>query len=177
MPDGPKNPAEELQKAVAELADFPQRPEAAWVSKVSAAPTEVIVGAILHWAGQTGVIGGPDPQASRREAAQAILQARLSAQMQDATTRLRETIDAYQRVSGTQTAWLLRLTWLIAVLAAAALVAAFIQSWIELSGATEKARATHYQIVHLRDSQVARLDTRTGKIDICVNAGGTIVCD
>jgi hypothetical protein len=127
-PDGPKNPSDELlQKAIEELAAFPPSPAAVWVAKVSAAPTDVIVGAILHWVGQTGLGSGPDPQASRREAAQAILQARLSGQMEDATTRLRETIDAYQRVSSRQTTWMLGLTWLIAVLTVVMLAAAVVQ--------------------------------------------------
>jgi hypothetical protein len=54
--------------------------------------------------------------ASRRQAAHAILQARLSAQSTKAAEDLRGTIDTYQRESSRQTNWLLRLTWAIAIL-------------------------------------------------------------
>jgi hypothetical protein len=59
-----------------------------------------------------------DPTARLREAAQAILQARLSEQALNSTAQLRKTIDDYQKESGRQTKMLLWLTWVIAALTA-----------------------------------------------------------
>jgi hypothetical protein len=70
-----------LQTAITELVEFPYQPDtAAWVTKVSNAPTEVIAVAIARWVilgGVTYVAG--DPMAPRREAAMAILHARFAA--------------------------------------------------------------------------------------------------
>jgi hypothetical protein len=102
--------AKDLQTAIAELAALDYKPDTAgWVSKVSSAPTAVVAGAIVLWVAG----GGPsslngDPMAPRREAATAILQARFSAE------------------SARQTKWLLRLTWVIAILTAVMLYAVFV---------------------------------------------------
>jgi hypothetical protein len=122
--------AEELQMSISELSEFRASPEAAWVAKVNAAPTEVVAGAILHWFGHTGVTLGPDPEASHREAAQALLQARFSKQVSDATVKLHTSIDAFQQETSDQTAWMLRLTWAIAVLTAIMAVGLAAQIWI-----------------------------------------------
>jgi hypothetical protein len=87
---------------------------AAWVTKVSGAPTEVIAGAIAMWVPRPvsqgpgeGVmyVGANEYLAPRREAAMAILQAR------------------FAKAAGRQTRWLIGLTWVIAALT---LVLAFI---------------------------------------------------
>jgi hypothetical protein len=118
---------EELQKSIIQLAEFPPTPEADWVAKINASPTEVIVGAILQWVGRVGVTMGPDPLSSRREAAQALLHARLSTQISDAATRLHATIGTYQQQSTRQTESMLRLTWVIAVLTGIMLFAVVVQ--------------------------------------------------
>jgi hypothetical protein len=102
-----------LQSAITELVNFPYQPDtAAWVTKVSIAPTEVIAGAIAMWVpgdGSAGVYVGTDTVAPRREAAIAILQARFADQ------------------SARQTKWILRLTWAIAVLTLVMLGAVVVQ--------------------------------------------------
>jgi hypothetical protein len=109
----------ELQATIEALSAFPYRPAAEWVAKVQGSPTEVIAGAILTWEYRSGSsIGSGDLLAPRREAAQAILQARLAEQALNATTQLRNTIDSYQRRSERQTTAIVWLTWVIAVLTA-----------------------------------------------------------
>ena len=100
-----------LQAAIAELVAFDYKPNtAAWVAKVSGAPTEVIAGAIVMWGtGGNAMLGAPDPAAPRREAAMAILQARFATE------------------SGRQTRQLIWLTWVIAVLTAVMLAAVVAQ--------------------------------------------------
>jgi hypothetical protein len=47
--------------------------------------------------------------------------------MAGATTRLHASLDAYQRESGMQTTWMVRLTWVITVLTAIMLLAVVVQ--------------------------------------------------
>ena len=120
---------EELQRAISELSEgvvsAGPKPDAQWVECLMAAPNEVIIGAIAQWVGHTGVTQGPDPLASRRDAAQALLQARLSTELSFELERLRNSIDEFARKSGTQTRLLIVLAVVIAILTGATLVAAF----------------------------------------------------
>ena len=108
-----------LQGEITALADFPDKPASDWVARVQSSPVEVIAGAILTWLPPQGItmVNG-DPMAPRREAAQAILQARLSERAINSTAQLRITIDEYQRKSGRQTTAMLILTVVIALLTA-----------------------------------------------------------
>jgi hypothetical protein len=100
-------PTDPLQEAITELATFPDQPQAAWITKVSSAPTEVIAGAMVYWGPSgSGAYVTADPLAPRRQAAMAILQARFSAE------------------AGKQTRQLIYLTWVIAALTAVMLVTA-----------------------------------------------------
>lgn len=123
--------AEELQRSIVSLANqIDKEPsqrgkEAALIATLQEAPTEVIAGVILYWSGYGGFIGGPDPHASRREAAQAILNARSLREMLAVTQQLHETTEAYRRESGRQ-------TWVIALLTLMMLVAALAQILIAL---------------------------------------------
>lgn len=132
----------ELQSAIIELAEFSPSPEAEWVAKVDAAPVPVVVGAISHWRRGSGVSGGSDPQASRREAALALLHARLSNQTVAATSALHTSISAYQEVSGRQAARMLGLTWAIAVLTFIMLAGLGVQICIALRPPASGAPAT-----------------------------------
>jgi hypothetical protein len=126
---------EALQQSIDELANFPPKPAAAWIAKVEAAPSDVIIGAILLWVGHGSMSAGvPDTLAPRREAAQALLQARLSSQIADAATRLHTTIDSYQQESSRQTNSMLLLTKVIAWLTAIMLVAVVVQIVMALRG-------------------------------------------
>ena len=120
---------EELQKAISELSEGVvspgPKPNPQWVERLMAAPNEAIIGAIAQWVGHTGVTQGPDPLASRRDAAQALLQARLSTQLSFELERLRNSIDEFARKSSRQTRWLIWLTVGIAILTGATLVVAF----------------------------------------------------
>jgi len=104
--------------AIDALANFPTSSPAAWVAKVQAAATPVIAGALIRWTSHMGVTGGPDGNAFKREAAQAVLQARLSDHSIAATNALRATIEPYQQESSKLSGQIKWLTWLIAVLAA-----------------------------------------------------------
>jgi hypothetical protein len=102
---------DDLEADINELADFPAIPAAVWVAKFNAAPTEAIAGAILRWvAGSVMTAHGPDPNSSRREAAQAILRKRLTDQSISAIAALQKTIDTYQAESGRQITSMIRLT-------------------------------------------------------------------
>jgi len=107
----------DLQAKITALAAFAIQPESAWVARVQSSTIEVIAGAMLIWVTRSGVsmVGG-DPMAPRREAAQAILQARLSDRALESNAQLRDTMDDYQRKSGRQTTVMLWLTVAIAVL-------------------------------------------------------------
>jgi hypothetical protein len=129
------NPTE-LQQSIVELVDFAPTPESEWVAKVDAAAVQVIAGAILHWRGGGGVTNVPDPLASRREAAQAILQARLSNQVTDAASKLHVTINSYQEKSSRQTAWVLLLTGAIVALTLMTLVGLIVQIKMAASSIT-----------------------------------------
>ena len=72
---------------------------------------------------------GPDQKAPRREAAQAILQARLSGRMTTVMTNLHRAIDSYQNESSEQTRRMVRLTGVITWLTVVMIVAAVVQIW------------------------------------------------
>jgi hypothetical protein len=115
---------DDLQEQINALAAFAARPEAAWIQRVQRAPNVVIIGAILQWDlprvdGGSYTAMGADQMVARRQAAQAVLQARLSEQNVESTNALGATIDAYQRASTRQTRWMLGLTWVIAALTVA----------------------------------------------------------
>jgi hypothetical protein len=107
----------DLQAEITALAAFPIQPESAWVARVQSSTIEVIAGAMLIWVTRSGVtmVGG-DPMAPRREAAQAILQARLADQAVNSTAQLRNTIDDYQQKSGRLTTVMLVFTIVITLL-------------------------------------------------------------
>lgn len=121
--------AEDLQREINELVNVSPSPEADWIARFEAASVQAIAGTILHWRHGTGITMGPDPEASRREAAQAILQARLSELALNSAAQLRNTIDEYQRKSGRQTIVMLLLTVVIVGLTVA-------QIWIALRAAS-----------------------------------------
>ena len=86
----------DLQRSIDELAAFADRPAADWVEKVNAALTEVIAGAILRWAPTSMMTAaGPDPMLPRREAAQALLQARLSCDSMTASEKVRSAVHEF----------------------------------------------------------------------------------
>lgn len=132
---------EELQKAIDELAEFPTRPEAGWVEKFRKADMKALVGVILHWLGHGGVMGGPDPHASRREAAQALLQIRLLNNVESAASGvetsvedLHNTIGKYERASQQQAKSLARMTTVIVWLTAVMLLAVLAQIGMAVFG-------------------------------------------
>jgi Tfp pilus tip-associated adhesin PilY1 len=111
-------PTDSVQDAIKELATFPHQPQAPWVAKVTAAPTEVIAGAILYWgpSGTGAYVAATDLNASLREAAMAILQQRFAAEQ------------AHFAIEATrQSRRMLGLTWAIAVLTAVMLIAVGVQ--------------------------------------------------
>lgn len=126
----------DLQAEIRALADFPVKPESDWVMRVQNSPTEVIAGAILTWVTISGISMVPgDPMAPRREAAQAILQARFSADLSAAVSRLQTTIDIYQTESATQTSTMVWLTRAIALLTVLMLVGLVVQIGMAWSAA------------------------------------------
>lgn len=70
------------------LADFAPSSAAEWVERVKAEPADVVAGAIYSWQGGGGVSAGPDPKAARREAARAIIETRLTEQLEKSAARL-----------------------------------------------------------------------------------------